>query len=155
MKEQELLKDLSIVINRNSIDSSLNLSDYVIAEYLLDSIKSLSKLNNAKDDASIEDSFIERMYALYPTKCPKRGTTLGKSRKDKDRIRKLLKQYSMEEIETVFKREIEEKYEKHYMQNFSTFLNNFPDPNVMFSDSKEGKQMTKEDKLIINGQFYR
>ena len=37
----------------------------------------------------------------------------------------------MDEIERVFKHEIEEKYEKQYMQNFSTFLNNFPDPNVL------------------------
>ena len=36
----------------------------------------------------------------------------------------------MDEIERVFKHEIEEKYEKQYMQNFSTFLNNFPDPNA-------------------------
>lgn len=73
--------------------------------------------------------FIERMYALYPTKCPVRGATLGKSYKDKERIQKLLGQYTEDEIESVFKNEIEEKYGKHYMQNFSTFLNNFPDPN--------------------------
>lgn len=101
------------------------------------------------------DEFVERMYALYPTKCPIRGATLGKSYKDKERIQKLLRQYTEDEIESVFKNEIEEKYNKHYMQNFSTFLNNFPDPNVMFSDSEEGEQMTKEDKLIINGQIYR
>ena len=99
--------------------------------------------------------FVERMYALYPTKCPIRGTTLGKSYKDKERIQKLLRQYTEDEIESVFKKEIEEKYEKHYMQNFSTFLNNFPDPNALFSDSEEGGQMTKEDKLIVNGVIYR
>ena len=75
------------------------------------------------------DEFVERMYALYPTKCPIRGATLGKSYKDKERIQKLLRQYTEDEIESVFKNEIEEKYGKHYMQNFSTFLNNFPDPN--------------------------
>lgn len=155
MKEKELLKDLSTVINKHSVDSFLNLSDFVIAEYLLDSIKSLTKLNNTKDEAHIEDAFIERMYALYPTKCPKRGTTLGKSHKDKERIRKLLKQYSMEEIETVFKREIEEKYEKHYMQNFSTFLNNFPDPNNEQGTLLFETEAKSDDKLIIGGTVYR
>lgn len=99
--------------------------------------------------------FVERMYALYPTKCPIRGASLGKSYKDKERIQKLLRQYTEDEIESVFKNEIEEKYGKHYMQNFSTFLNNFPDPNVMFSDSEEMEQITKEDKLIVNGVIYR
>ena len=99
--------------------------------------------------------FVDRMYDLYPTKCPIRGASLGKSYKDKERIQKLLRQYTEDEIEIVFKKEIEEKYNKHYMQNFSTFLNNFPDPNVMFSDSEEEVQMTKDDKLIINGQIYR
>lgn len=99
--------------------------------------------------------FVERMYALYPTKCPIRGASLGKSYKDKERIQKLLRQYTEDEIESVFKNEIEEKYGKHYMQNFSTFLNNFPDPNVMFSDCEEGGQTTKEDKLIVNGVIYR
>ena len=101
------------------------------------------------------DEFVERMYALYPTKCPIRGATLGKSYKDKERIQKLLRQYTEDEIESVFKNEIEEKYGKHYMQNFSTFLNNFPDPNVLFAEYEEGQQMTTEDKLIVNGVIYR
>lgn len=74
--------------------------------------------------------FIERMYKLYPTKCPKRNMSLGKSSRDKDRIAKLLKKYTKEQIEFVINREIEEKFGKHYMQNFSTFLNNFPEPEI-------------------------
>lgn len=78
-----------------------------------------------------EDEFVERMYKAYPSKCPMRGTTLGKCMKDKARIRTLLKTYSMEQIERVFTVEIKNKYGKQYMQNFSTFLNNFPDPNLI------------------------
>ena len=99
------------------------------------------------------DEFVERMYALYPTKCPIRGATLGKSYKDKERIQKLLRQYTEDEIESVFKNEIEEKYGKHYMQNFSTFLNNFPDPNVLFSDSDD--KSSSDNKLIIGDRIYR
>ena len=74
------------------------------------------------------DEFVDRMYALYPAKCPKRGKSLGKSQKDKGRIKSLLKTYSESDIEFVIRYEIEQKYNKAYMSNFSTFLNNFPDP---------------------------
>ena len=74
------------------------------------------------------DEFVDRMYALYPAKCPKRGAYLGKSQKDKVKIKSLLKTYSESDIEFVIRWEIEQKYNKAYMLNFSTFLNNFPDP---------------------------
>ena len=82
-----------------------------------------------------EDDFVEKIYKLYPSKCPVRKTTLGKCSKDKDRIRKLLGVYSESEIEQVVRKEIDEKYGKHYMQNFSTFLNNFPDPHVLLIET--------------------
>ena len=83
----------------------------------------------SKKDASADvDEFVDRMYALYPAKCPKRGTYLGKSQKDKVKIKSLLKTYSESDIEFVIRWEIEQKYNKAYMLNFSTFLNNFPDP---------------------------
>jgi hypothetical protein len=82
-----------------------------------------------------DDEFVERMYQMYPSKCPVRGTSLGKCSKDKERIRKLLKTYSKEDIEKVFKMEIGNKYGKTYMQNFSTFLNNFPDPKEISEDT--------------------
>jgi hypothetical protein len=97
--------------------------------------------------------FVERMYALYPTKCPIREASLGKSYKDKERIQKLLRQYTESEIESVFKNEIEEKYGKHYMQNFSTFLNNFPDPNVLFAYSDD--KSSRDNEMIIGGRIYR
>ena len=74
------------------------------------------------------NEFVERMYAMYPAKCPQRNKSTGKSDKDRSRIKKLLKKYTMEQIELVFRYEIEQKYNKSYMSNFSTFLNNFPDP---------------------------
>lgn len=106
-------------------------------------------------DESFEDNddFVEMIYSLYPTKCPKRGTSLGKSTKDKDRIRKLLKTYTKEQIEMVVRKEIGDKYGISYMQNFSTFLNNFPDPSIMEDNSKERSK--KEQDLVINGVIYK
>ena len=86
--------------------------------------KSIPK-KNADNDV---DEFVDRMYALYPAKCPKRGAYLGKSQKDKVKIKSLLKTYSESDIEFVIRWEIAQKYNKAYMLNFSTFLNNFPDP---------------------------
>lgn len=103
----------------------------------------------------IEDTseFVERIYAAYPSKCPMRGTSLGKCKKDKERIKKLLKEYTEEQIEYIVKKEVEDKYGKNYMQNFSTFLNNFPDPScveVPVSTPTESK-----GEVIINGTKYR
>jgi hypothetical protein len=99
------------------------------------------------------DEFVERMYALYPTKCPIRGASLGKSYKDKERIQKLLRQYTEDEIESVFKNEIEEKYGKHYMQNFSTFLNNFPDPNCSQLVFEEQQASSDVDEVMLRKGF--
>lgn len=112
--------------------------------------KSISK------KAEIAD-FVERMYKLYPSRCPKRDTSLGKSIKDKERIKKLLKLYSMEQIEKVIRYEVDTKYGKCRMYNFSTFLNNFPDPTQI--DCGEYSIHTEDsedsDKLIISGVEYR
>lgn len=99
------------------------------------------------------NEFVERMYALYPTKCPIRGATLGKSYKDKERIQKLLRQYTEDEIESVFKNEIVEKYGKHYMQNFSTFLNNFPDPNCSQLVFEEQQVSSDVDEVMLRKGF--
>lgn len=125
----------------------------------LKEIIDLNKDKTKKEDTNVskkdeENEFVERMYKLYPTKCPCRNVFLGKCSKDKERIRKLLKTYSMEQIENVIKNEVETKYGKTYMQNFSTFLNNFPDPNCLFN-SNEVSSQKKEDVLIINGVKYQ
>lgn len=112
-----------------------------------------------KKDANADVSeFVDRMYALYPAKCPKRGTSLGKSQKDKDRIKSLLKTYSKKDIEFVFRWEIAQKYGKTYMLNFSTFLNNFPDPTQIDGYNTEAKpslpkgwEQERYDMYIRNG----
>ena len=117
----------------------------------IDLNKEETKKNN---NESQEKEFVEQMYNIYPSKCPLRNQYLGKSTKDKDRIKKLLKSYSMEQIESVIRKEVEDKYGKSYMQNFSTFLNNFPDPNCLF-DSNDSCYQKDNDELIINGVKYQ
>lgn len=93
----------------------------------------IDKHNNEfnKEKDSKKERFIDEIYNLYPSKCPVRNISTGKCKKDRDRIEKLLHTYSPEEIKQVVKKEIEDKLNKHPLKNFSTFLNNFPDPTEM------------------------
>ena len=117
--------------------------------------------NEQKEDAAepnnnqLIDDFVDKIYKLYPTTCPMRNSPLGKSSKDKERIRRLLKSYSMADIERVVRNEVETKFGKAYMQNFATFLNNFPDPTLIGSGNGGGVENGDGKKMIINGVEYR
>lgn len=126
--------------------------------------ETISDYNNNRENLSLSnkdvDEFVERMYAMYPTRCPVQDRKLGKSYEDKKRIRKLLKTYTKEQIEQVFKEEIDSKYGKSYMRNFSTFLNNFPEPNATSTceqKEEESKDFYYNEKgeLVIGGVIYR
>ena len=158
---KQFIDDLTTLIGSYGLPSELNLEDRVIAEYLCDNIITLSKVKSVEIKDDDINEFIDYIYNLYPSKCPMRNTSLGKSRKDKDRIKKLLKVYTREEIERVVKEEISQKLGKQYMQNFSTFLNNFPDPNTLedkdlFITMDIGKDDSKSvTGVVIGGQIYR
>ena len=118
--------------------------------------------NEPKEDAAepnnnqLIDDFVDKIYKLYPTTCPMRNSPLGKSSKDKERIRRLLKSYSMADIERVVRNEVETKFGKAYMQNFATFLNNFPDPTLIGGNGIGGGVENGDGKkMIINGVEYR
>ena len=162
MKTKEFQKELQFIVNKCGLDSELNMPDYVITDYLIDSLTALMKVNKCKPKDDETNDFIERMYKIYPPHCPKRNTSLGKTKKDKDRIKKLLKHYSMDEIERVINNEIDTKYGKTYMQNFSTFLNNFPDPtqmaNTLFDDIEQLSKVEQPNhiqQLNIGGVIYK
>lgn len=106
-----------------------------------------------KENITFVENFIERIYKIYPTRCPKRNTSLGKCSKDKERIRRLMKAYTQEDIERVVRHEVEEKYGKSYMQNFSTFLNNFPDPSEMFSSENVAADNSRKEEALLK-RFY-
>ena len=138
--------------NNNKLKEDINLKEISKPNQYKEEIdKSISK----KDENDDVNAWIDEMYSLYPTKCPCRNTYLGKCNKDKERIRKLLKSYTKEQIEKVIKNEVDTKYGKSYMSNFSTFLNNFPDPNCIDFGADEGNLNEDNDKLVINGVEYR
>lgn len=89
---------------------------------------------------------VNRLYALYPTKCPVSGRHTGKSSKDKHKLEILLRTYTEEKLAGIINRYIKESTEQNsYVKNFATFLNNIPD-----YDSKPGKApagKTKDDAL--------
>lgn len=84
---------------------------------------SQSKVKYSKVKESIED-----IYNAYPTKCVVRGAANGKGKKDKEKIKSLLEEYSKDHLIKVINWYIEEcKKSNTYMKNFGTFLNNLPD----------------------------
>jgi hypothetical protein len=109
------------------------------------------------DDSNLVSKQVDELYDMYPTKCPKRNVSLGKSFKCKDKIKKMIKQYGYEMLKYTISKECEEKYGKSYMSNFSTFLNNLPDYGYVKSESNEAIEITdnKSNDININGVTYK
>ncbi len=167
MEKKIINNALSELLSEYEIDKQVGIESKFLAQYMLSMVNAISGLRGKfieREEKSkptcekqYEKDFIERMYQLYPSKCPIQKRSLGKSSKDKDRIRQLLKRYSKEEIEFVIRNEVNQKYNKSWMSNFSTFLNNFPDPTQI--DCKEcaicAKDNEDSNKVIISGVEYR
>jgi len=113
-----------------------------------------NKNNNKKKDSVIYSEEVEKLYALYPTICPKRNQRTGKGSKDKSTLDKLLKKYSYAQIESATNQYLAESYDKAYLKNFSTFLSDLPDliksaesPSLPFNG-------TTDEEGLTNGKFY-
>lgn len=174
MNRHKVIAALTHVVTDNGIDEIVDKQAVVVAEYLMRSLEQLIWVNSQpsalmfklesptaeeqreakKEENEDVTKFVDEMYEIYPTKCPKRNSSLGKSRKDKDRIRKLLKTYSKEEIEQVIRNEVDSNYGVNYMKNFSTFLNNFPEPNDE-STKATPSVCSSSDRIFVNGVEYR
>lgn len=71
---------------------------------------------------------IDEIYSLYPTKCIVQNRSLGKTSKNKDQIKTILKKMKPDVLTSIINRYISEcKKDQVYMMNFKTFLNNLPD----------------------------
>lgn len=84
----------------------------------------------AVKDTPLTVEAADRLYLLYPTKCPISGRSTGKSSKDKARLAKMLRdgEYTEEGLASIIRRYVGDCVEtRSYMKNFSTFLNNVPD----------------------------
>jgi hypothetical protein len=84
--------------------------------------------SQANSGIGIGIEIVNRLYSLYPNKCPVKNTSTGKGEKDKKKIGELLKTKSELEIETAINNYIaDSRNGGRYIKNFSTFLNNMPD----------------------------
>lgn len=90
---------------------------------------------------------VEEIYKSYPGKCPVSSRVTGKSSKDKDKIKKVLKTISYQELKETINLYLEECIKtKTYIKNFDTFLNNLPDLNDL--KLKSPKDETKEERAL-------
>lgn len=106
-------------------------------------ILELKKKNTGKDN--IID--IDKIYNLYPAKCPFRNVSTGKTKKNKDKIKSLLNDYTVEELETTIKTYVSECVQsKTYFKNFTTLLNNLPD----YSQSEQEIKTTPDIPNTMN-----
>lgn len=90
-----------------------------------------ARVKRDKEALDEEEAFVEEIYQMYPSKCPKRNKPLGKCDKNRSQIRTLMKKYSQEQIRAVVQHELSVKLGKDYLKNFTTFLNQFPDPETI------------------------
>lgn len=89
---------------------------------------------------------VNRLYALYPSKCPVSGRATGKSSKDKHKLEILLRTNTEEKLAGIIKRYIKESTEQQsYVKNFATFLNNIPDYDSKPDNTPAGK--TKDEAM--------
>lgn len=165
MNKRKVIKAFSNTICALEIESELNIPTDILAEYLFKQLEILPSVcrgqtsylplpipeTHKEESNSAVNDFVDRMYEIYPARCPKRNASTGKSRKDKDRIKRLLKVYTEEQIEQVIRAEVDSNFGVNYMKNFSTFLNNFPEP----STETLKVESKKEEPFILNGIRYQ
>lgn len=101
-------------------------------EYIEDNIENKKEgLREEEKEKKKKPTFsedVEYLYSLYPSKCPKRNMSTGKSSNDKEKIKKMLTTMSKEELEFTIKSYVEECVRNDvFLKNFSTLLNNLPD----------------------------
>lgn len=79
------------------------------------------------DNANVNDN-VELIYNSYPSRCVVKGSSTGKTSKNKDKIKSLLKTIPADKLLSTITWYVNEcKSTNTYMKNFSTFLNNLPD----------------------------
>lgn len=98
-------------------------------------------VSNAKERRGKERrEEINNIYKAYPSKCVVKGSSTGKSSKDKDKIESLLKEYTSDELLNKISLYVDEcKSDGRFMKNFKTFLNNLPDTEDPENTHKKNK----------------
>lgn len=101
-----------------------------------------------EDEVETKKEDIDFIYSLYPTKCVVNNSSSGKSKTNKEQIKRLLKTHSVTDLKTIIERYVIEcRKEQVFMKNFKTFLNNLPDYETKESQSK---YLPPIDKLVAH-----
>lgn len=113
-------------LSRNPLEAFESLSK------ALESFEKEKGKEKGEEEKEIEDENIlesaRRIYQAYPSKCPIKGRTTGKSSKDKGKIITVLKSSNEKDILEIIDLYIKDCVKTDTMiKNFSTFLNNLPD----------------------------
>jgi len=85
----------------------------------------------------------DEIYSLYPSTCPIKGNSNGKTKKNKDKIKSILKskEETVESLKAKIERYVREcKSSNTYMKNFGPFLNNLPD----YSEEEKKEELKKD-----------
>ena len=126
-------KERNIIKKEKAEEHSASNQPNLVVEHSTDMPKGGESKSTAKEDA-------DEIYKLYPTTCLNTGRRTGKSTKDKEKIIRLLKNHTKEELKFTIQKYIELSIrDKNYMMNFSTFLNNLPDYSDLIEKEKEPK----------------
>lgn len=106
---------------------------------------------------------IEEIYNLYPSKCPVSYRSTGKNKRNIEQIKKAIDSLSISYVRDSITLYIQDCTKSNtYIKNFSTFLNNIPDPeelkksNNIISNEDRAKQITENllrKRNIINTEL--
>lgn len=114
----------SLRINQHHLMKSTNGSDEIDNSFT--DIKPTDNKPNQKPNYNPE---IDIIYSKYPSECYVKSTSTGKTLKNKEKIRSIIKDKGFEWLfERVESYLVSCKQNKVYLKNFSTFLNNIPEP---------------------------
>lgn len=92
--------------------------------------ESNSPKNSSQTTPQPPPEAVERIYAFYPSKCPIKGRPTGKSKADKAKIARLLKEMTEEELTRRIRKYLNDCVRSDTpIKNLSTLLNNLPDEN--------------------------
>ena len=117
------------MINTKNANTDATQEQHAIIKQYNKGTKEQEEKEKEKDILSKEKAEqIERLYEVYPTKCPITGRSLGKCSKNKKQIETLLKTRTPEDIElTIREYVVDCKNHGVYLKNFSTILNQLPE----------------------------
>lgn len=99
--------------------------------------------NDSPAKAIINQESVDSVYIHYPSRCIISNRSTGKSTKNKDKIRTLLRSGQTAEglCKLIDSYVTDCKNSKTYLKNFGTFLNNLPD----LEEVEKEKEMTKAE----------